>query len=494
MSRRLLRALGAAGVALALALPAGAAVSEDEAVEAFVSSSPDVLKARNALEAARIDYERATGVAAAPVLSLSGAAATSSNADRGEDRLGATLSFTWSPLVPVTFGASWTDPVGAWRSSSGGQPESQTSGTRLTASWTLWPAPASLARSLDAQAARLGLEQARHALDAAVDAARSQARRLYVQVQVAARRLQVARQRLLLAQQALDRAVEQRRSGLVGEDAVLEARSAAQQAALAVQQAAASLAGLERQLGLPADRLPPLPEGDELAALARRLFEQAVGPLTAPNEELGLPAAVRPDAMGSEMLESLPSLPAQLLEAVTGRAFEVAHARGQLDLARRRLQAVRQGVLTTQLSATVNLPRIGDRSTWSVSLSVGTDLFDGGKRRLDEEEAASAVAQAEQALKQAQEQVRQELEATWDDVATAVLEAFSARAALDLAEWELASARSRQERGVASAGSVTEAELKRTEAALSVIEAARTLELAWQELVSRMRPAGSTSG
>ena len=506
MIPRALAGAAAAGLLLAVAATGAAAVSEEEAVEAYVAAHAGVRQARADLEAARIAYEQATGVASAPVLAISGnlgsgeparpdggnSAGRSSTANGG-------LTLTWSPAAPLSVKAGLQHGTGLPSASGDRAPASGDAATvaSLEASLALWPPPSMQSRSLEAESARLGLQQAEHALATATEEARLEGRQLYTRLQVAAARLSLARQRLSLSQGALARAIEQRQAGLLGEDGVLQARSAAQQAALTVQQAAASLSGLERQLRVSASQVEPLPQGDELAALARRASEQALALLASGGGELGLPSLTASPAEGYGVVTALPALPERVRQAAVEGAFEVRHARQQLELARRRLEAVRQGKGTASLSAsayarTPSAGKDGAASTsWSVSLSAGLDLFDGGKRRLDEAKAASALAEAERAVEDAREQVRQEVEARWQEVATATLELLAARAQLDVAEVQLQSARSRHQRGVASADSVAEAELGRADAALSVLDAARSLEIAWQRLLLRVQPAGA---
>ena len=498
MIRRGLVGAAAAVVALLLAVAAAAAaVPEDQAVEAYVADHAQVRKARADLEAARIAYERATKVAFAPSVAVSGSLGTQSPRDSsaggdGQERVAnGGLSLTWSPVVPLSVEASLLHGSGLTRS-EGGPGEASFEGTRasLETSLALWPPPALQSRSLDADAARLTLRQAEYALNRATQEARLEGRRLYTQVQVAAARLDVARRRLALAQQALTRAVGQQRAGLMGEEGVLQARSAAQTAALTVQKAAATLADLERQLGLSADLVEPLPEGDELAALARQAAERALAELARAAEEWGWAVPVAPLDGSDGVVTGVPSLPEGLVQPAVDASFEVRHARDQLELARRRLEAVQRAWGSASLSAsavTTSTSAQPDPSTnWSVRLSVSLDLFDGGQRRLDEAQAASAVAEAERAVQDAVEQVRGEIEALSQDVATSVLELHAARVQLDLAETQLESVNSRYRRGVASVDSLTEAQLGRAEAALALLEAARSVEIAWQRLLGRL--------
>lgn len=491
-SRHALVGATAAALLMAVAATGAAAVPEDEAVEAYVAGHAGVRQARTELEAARIAYERVTKVASAPVLAVSGTVGLKEAGLSGQSKVAnGGLTLTWSPVVPLSIEAGLRHGAGVEENGQPAFPDSETTVASLQASWALWPPPALQSRSLEAESARLRLQKAEHALEAATEDARLEGRRLYAEVQVAAARLSVAQQRLSLAERALARALDQHQAGLSGEDGVLQARSAAQKAALAVQQAAAALSGLERQLGLPASRLEPLPGGDELSDLARQSSVEALRHLTAADETLGLRALVTPSGEADGVIRGLPALSESVRQEAVERAFEVRQARQELELARRRLESVRQSVGTAKLSAgaTSRSERQSNSTSWSVSLSAGLNLFDGGERHLDEAEAASALAEAERAVQDAREQVRQEVEARWQDVATAVLELFSARAGLDVAEWELRSARSRHERGVASADSVTEAELGRADAALALLEAARSLELAWQRLLLRVQPA-----
>lgn len=504
MIRRALGGAAAAALLLAVAATGAAAVSEEEAVEAYVAAHAGVRKARADLEAARIEHEQVTRVAFAPALAISGnlGSGESARSDGGSSAgqsstANGGLTLTWSPAVPLSIKAGLQHGSGLPAAPGDGARASGDAATvaSLEASLALWPPPSMQNRSLEAESARLGLQQAEHALVTATEEARLEGRQLYTRLQVAAARLSLARQRLSLSQRALARAIEQRQAGLLGEESVLQARSAAQQAALTVQQAAASLSGLERQLRLSASQVEPLPQGDELAALARRASEQALGLLASSGGELGLPRLTASPAEGDGVVTALPALPESVRQAAVERAFEVRHARQQLELARRRLEAVRQGRGTAALSAsasarTPSAGKDGAASTsWSVSLSAGLDLFDGGKRRLDEAKAASALAEAERAVEDAREQVRQEVEVRWQEVATATLELLAARAQLDVAEVQLQSARSRHQRGVASADSVVEAELGRADAALSLLDAARSLEVAWQRLLLRVQPA-----
>lgn len=504
MIRRALAGAAAAGLLLAVAATGAAAVSEDEAVEAYVAAHAGVRKARADLEAARIEYEQVTRVASSPALAVSGLLGlegtgrpSSGSAAGAASTANGALTLTWSPAAPLSVKANLQHGTGLAEARAGGGTTSDEAATvaSLEASLALWPPPSMQSRSLEAESARLGLQQAEHALVTATEEARLEGRQLYTRLQVAAARLSVAEQRLALARQSLARAVDQRQAGLLGEDGVLQARSAAQKAALTVQQAAASLSGLERQLRLSASQVEPLPQGEKLAALARLASEQALSLLASGGGELGLPRLTASPAEGDGVVTALPALPESVRQAAVERAFEVRHARQQLELARRRLEAVRQGMGTAALSAsastrTSSAGKDGAAATsWSVSLSAGLDLFDGGKRRLDEAKAASALAEAERAVEDAREQVRQEVEARWQEVATATLELLAARAQLDVAEVQLQSARSRHQRGVASADSVAEAELGRADAALSLLEAARSLEVAWQRLLLRVQPA-----
>ena len=511
MSRRTRVGVGAAALLLAVAATAAAAVPEEDAVEAYVAAHATVRQAQADLEAARLDYERATKVAAAPALAVSGAAGSRQRTDlSGGSGAGASkstqssvanggLTLTWSPVVPLSLQARLRYGVGLTEQDIG-QPTSsastlvfsqQTAAVSLQASLALWPPPSLQSRSLDAESARLRLQKAEHALRNATEEARLEGHRLYVQVQVAAARLSVAQQRLSLAERALARALDQRRLGLLGEDGVLEARSAAQKAALTVQQATMSLVGLEQQLRLPASRIEPLPRGDDLAALARRASEEALRRLAQAPRGLALPPLGDPSGEAGGVVTGLPPLPESVVRAVVDGAFEVRQVRQEAELARRRLEAVRRSRGSATLSAQTTSVSTGSSpaTDWSVQLTAGWDLFDGGKRRLDEDQAASALAEAERAVEDARRQVSQELQTRWQELATAVLQLFAARADLDVAEGQLRSASSRHERGVASADSVTQAELGRADAALSLLEAARSLEIAWQRWLERVQPA-----
>ncbi|MEW6047521.1 MAG: TolC family protein, partial [Bacillota bacterium] len=469
MSRRVVQGVGAAALLLAMATRAVAAVPEDEAVEAYVAAHAGVRQARTELEAARNNHERVTKIVSAPVLAISGTWGLDARETfwQGSAANGG-VTLTWSPAVPLSLEASLRHGTGLTleKGSENFTVSGQNTVASLEAAWTLWPPPALQSRSLEAESARLRVQQAEYAFRTATEEARLEGRRLYVAVQVAAARLSVAKQRLSLAENALARAVDLQRAGLLGEDGVLKARSAAQKAALAVQQAAASLSGFERQLRLPASRLEPLPGGDELSALARRASEEALRRLTLPGEELTLPPLADPSAEAHGVVKGLPPLSEGIRQAVLDRAFEVRQAEQELELARLRLESVRHRGETAKLSAsTTSSPGgTGSSAGWSVSLSAGLDLFDGGERRLAEADAALALAEAERAVADARERVRQELETRWQDVATAALGLFSARVELDVAEFELRNGRSRHERGVASADAVAEAEIDRADA------------------------------
>lgn len=377
-------------------------------------------------------------------------------------------------------------------------PNQSIAGTVLTlqAAWTLWPPAWAQSRSLDAEQARLDLAKAQLALDNAVQQARQEGESLYDQARLDLARLQVAQRRLELAQRSLERATRQREAGLASEEAVLQARLSAQKAALAVQQAAAALSGVERQLGVSARQLEPLPEGEDLVALARRTADQVLEALAASAREVGLPAPVqRPnEGEGAAVLTEVPPLPETVLERVVSLAPEVAQARDQLALARRRLEAARRSRGTVSLSADASSVWATDRAggpsrDLSVSLTASLDLLDGGSRRLDVEQAASAAADAERAVRDAEESVRQEARARWDDVATAALQLASARAELDLAQLKLAGAQGRYGRGVASQDEVASAELDRADAALALLDAAQALQRAWAQLLQRLQAA-----
>jgi len=469
-------------------------LSMEAVVEAYVDSHASVREARTRLETAQADYERKTRVASAPSLEASAmtrATAVESEGDPTSVANGG-VALTWAPVAPLSLQADVRHGSGLAESSQSGKDLPGTA-TRLSlqASWTLWPPPVSQARNLDAEQARLALDQALHGLETAIEQARLEGARLYDQARLARARLELARQRLDAAERSLARTIDQWAAGLAGEEAVLQARSAAQSAALAVQQAVATLSGIERQLGVEADRLPALPKGDDLVHLARQTVEDVLAHLASSAQAAGLPAIVPEagEATGG-VLRGLPPLPDEVLERVVAGSFEVAQARHQLDLARRRLAAVRQGVAAAALSARAEswageTARPGEVT---VSLTASLDVLDGGARRLDEAQAARGVADAERTLEDAEAKVRHEALARWDEVGTALLQMVSARIELQLAELAWEAAQGRYERGLGSADQLEEADRGRMEAALDLFEAARTLQRAWEQLLAKLAP------
>lgn len=490
-----LLAAGGPGVAGAQEQPA---LSMEAVVEAYVDSHASVREARTRLETAQADYERKTRVASAP--SLGASAATRATADGGGREppsvANGELTLTWAPVAPLSLQAQAWHGSGREDPGTGSSSRETSTILSLEASWTLWPPPGSQPRNLDAEQARLALDQARRALETAIDQARLEGQRLYQQARLGRARLEIARQRLDAAERDLARTLEQRAAGLVSEEAVLEARSAAQSAALAAHQALATLSGIERQLGVTADRLPALPRGDELVDLARRAARTILDHLTASAGTAGLPAVVPEQEPSGGVMRGIPPLPEEVLERLVAGSVEVAHARQQLELARRRLNAVRQrvGGATVGAAWSRTTQRGSSQEQLTLSLAASLDPFDGGARRLDEADAARAVRDAEQAVADAEAQVRREALARWDEVGSAILQLASARMELELAELTWEAARGRYERGVASVAQLEQADLGRSEAALDLLEAAETLRQAWQQLMSELAPgAGAGS-
>lgn len=489
---------GAARAAAPVAAQGSASpVSVEEAVAAYVERDAAVRKARTDYETARINYQKATGVAAAPRFDVSGSAEwgvpPGGNLGGSQGATAGDLTLQWSPVDPLALSGT-VHVTNRQEASKGTTPAtSSTQAEKSTASfqatWTLWPPSGASERSLQALSASVTLQDATSALREAESAAAARARLLYVQVQAAAARVSVRQSALRSAEEALDRARTRQAAGLAGPDVVAQARQAAQQAAAALQKEVASLASLEQSLGFPASRLPALPTGDALVAAARQAAAAALSPAGFPGGQFPVGP---PDGRG--LATSVRPLPDGLVDAALRRAPEVTLAKARLDLAVRQQRAVEARWGTVSLSGGVRAPietssggsgPIGE-GTWFAGVSAGLSLLDGGARRLDVEKARQAVDDARAALADAERTVANDVAGRWQSVASAALNLHAALASMDQAELAWRTAQARAQAGAASQTEVDEARRTLDLAALDVIEGAATLRHETEQFVARL--------
>lgn len=406
--------LGGGSAALAQSEPATDILSLEEAVERALEHAPGVAGARRSLERGALALESAE-IAFKPRASASAGAAISD----GDTGMRAGLSGSGSIAPGVTWSASLSrsDRTGV---SVGNDFEPRPLSASLSVNWRLWPPgrDAENWRALETRRGELSAAEAR--LVQAERAAVVSVIGAYGRLAAARGRLALAEEALLAARREVELQKERRARGMASEADVIRAE----------------IALLEQE-----------------GALSSRL--QSVDSLTADLAELIGMSAARVGQMRLEPLAlesgswALPDQEAAFQRAVEASLAVAAQARA-LEAAKLALDVLRrEGGPSVSVGGSVKAGEGGDVG-WSVRIDGSYDLFDSGARANRIASAERDVRDAEIALDEALEAVRDEVASAYREIANAERSLAIASATLELRKREYEVGKEQVARGLIS--------------------------------------------